>query len=109
MENSKEPGKKKIKEADLGTVSGGCGKKTKPKFHVGQRALITLGPLTPHYGHETVGTIIKVIESVSPKGHFDYLTKCDLDGKGDFRYYDLCFEDVPGCMHEREMNRFRLL
>ena len=28
MENSKEPGKKKIKEEDLGTVSGGGGSKS---------------------------------------------------------------------------------
>ena len=31
MENSKDLGKKKIKEEDLGTISGGCGKKIDPK------------------------------------------------------------------------------
>ena len=32
MENSKEPGKKKINDEDLGTVSGGCGSR-KPDPH----------------------------------------------------------------------------
>ena len=36
MENSKEQGKKKIKEEDLSTVSGGCGKK-EPDPHKDER------------------------------------------------------------------------
>ena len=108
MENSKEPGKKKVKEEDLGTVSGGCGsKKPKPKYRVGQRLLVILGPGTANYGKEVVGTITKVIESVSPKGHYDYATKCDL--KDYSMLYYLCLEDVPGCMFEREMMSFKLL
>ena len=110
MENSKELGKKKIKEEDLSTVSGGCGgKKPKPKYRPGQKFKLTLGKWTGYHGREVVGKIIYSFENNIPKKHYDYYTECDLDGKGDITHFNFCFEQVPGCPCESNGYFFQLL
>lgn len=110
MEDSKELGKKKIKEEDLSTVSGGCGsKKPKPKYHPGQRFKVTLGTWTGYSGREVVAKILYADENDKPKKHYDYYSECDMDGKGDIMHFRFCFEEVPGCPCADNGCFFRLL